>query len=539
LNNSVVEKNTLIKYASSDGSAIVLYDSEFKEVEKVSRGKKIKVYQETIKDDNNNVYSKVNYNGKNLYINNQNLVTDKREIVREDKVYVRTPATLYKSIDSSEIVGLVKKGEKLTVVDYDLIDEDGKVNAYKVTSENQEGYVYGKCVLLSEEEALKHYEPDVYYNVHNNRGNTFKGGHAGNLDYYPVLKPKFEDNVMPDKVYALYLNGGTNTIPNIDAYIDFAKTTKINAFVVDIKENESPSYKSPVSSKYSKTNYKYGNNSFESYKNAITKLKDAGFYVIGRISTFKDKYYCLDNPDDAILDTRTNQPYLHNNTYWPSPYQRSVWEYNVELAKEAVKEMGFNEIQFDYVRFPDRTGTAEKNGLMDFRNDYNEEKAQAVQRFFMYATDELHKLGVYVSADVFGESAYTYVTAYGQYWAAISNVVDVISGMPYPDHFNIDEFGFKDPVWTVPYDLLYLWGSKYVMARQKETPTPAILRTWIQVYDVPRTKHPGGYPYGVSQIDAEIRGLFDAGLTGGYMTWLSYSGLDRYKSQKEIYDKEY
>ena len=52
---------------------------------------------------------------------------------------------------------------------------------------------------------------------------------------------------------------------------------------------------------------------------------------------------------------------------------------------------------------------------MDFRNEYDEEKAQAIQRFVMYATDELHKLNVYVSVDVFGESAYTYVTAYGQY----------------------------------------------------------------------------------------------------------------------------
>jgi hypothetical protein len=143
-----------------------------------------------------------------------------------------------------------------------------------------------------------------------------------------------------------------------------------------------------------------------------------------------------------------------------------------------------------------------------------------------------------VSVDVFGESAYTYVTAYGQYWAAISNIVDVISGMPYPDHFNKYEFDFTVPVWTVPYDLLYKWGT-YVTARQQEIPTPAILRTWVQVSDVPSYKHPGGYAYGVEQIDAEIRGLVNAGLTSGYMTWLSTSSLDRYKSEKEVYDKEY
>lgn len=97
--------------------------------------------------------------------------------------------------------------------------------------------------------------------------------------------------------------------------------------------------------------------------------------------------------------------------------------------------MGFNEIQFDYVRFPDRTYSYEKSGEISMQNTYGEEKAQAIQKFLMYASDEIHSVGAYISADVFGESAHNYVTGYGQYWPAISNVVDVISAMPYPDHF--------------------------------------------------------------------------------------------------------
>ena len=91
-----------------------------------------------------------------------------------------------------------------------------------------------------------------------------------------------------------------------------------------------------------------------------------------------------------------------------------MWEYKVALAKDAVETMGFQEIQFDYVRFPDGTYDYEKAGTIDYRNENNETKAQAIQRFLMYATDELHDLGVYVGADVFGESVETYVTAYGQ-----------------------------------------------------------------------------------------------------------------------------
>ena len=154
----------------------------------------------------------------------------------------------------------------------------------------------------------------------------------------------------------------------------------------------------------------------------------------------------------------------------------------------------------------------------------------------MYATDELHKLDVYVAADVFGESAHTYVTPYGQYWPAISNVADVISGMPYPDHFGTYEYGFKEPVWTIPYDLLYLWGNEFVMARQSEIPTPAIVRTWIQAYDAIKSPK---VTYDANMVFKEIQGLYDAGLTGGFITWNGGSSLSKYKEISSAFGKEY
>lgn len=254
------------------------------------------------------------------------------------------------------------------------------------------------------------------------------------------------------------------------------------------------------------------------------------------ITVFKDNHYAVDHPEDMIGDTRTNKPYIVSNTYWPSAYSRNVWEFNVELAKEAVKEFGFNEIQFDYVRFPDRTQSLEAIGALDFKNTNKEDKAQAIQRFLRYAKDELHKLNAYVSADVFGECAHTYVAAYGQYWPAISNVVDVISAMPYPDHFNAHDYGIKEIVWTVPYTLLLTWGRDYAAKRQTEIPTPAIARTWIQTYD---TIHPPYIEYDATKVSDQIRGLYEAGLNGGYMTWNSRSNLAKYKSQKDAYNKEY
>ena len=154
----------------------------------------------------------------------------------------------------------------------------------------------------------------------------------------------------------------------------------------------------------------------------------------------------------------------------------------------------------------------------------------------MYATDEIHKHNAYVSVDVFGECSDTYVTAYGQYWSAITNVVDVISAMPYPDHFGKYEYGFKEPVWTKPYELLKFWSDTYVVPRQSEAPTPAIVRTWIQTYDVRKSP---SVVYGTEQVDAQIRALFDAGLNGGYMTWNSASSIYKYKDVSYAFRKVY
>ena len=536
--NNKTTKNK-IYYTKSDSITIKIYDEQFKEKEEINRGEKITVNSsKEIADENGNIYLKVEYKNKNYLILKNNLNKENKNLVLETSMFVRTTSSIYQDEKSSKIVGLAKKSDEVEIIGYDKI-VDGHVNLYKIKYGEITGYIYGKYLVFDKVLADAYYDQEKYHDIHKTRGDGLGAGNAGNLDYYPVSKPVFENNKMPSVVYALYLNGGQDVINRVDEYIEFAKQTNINSFVVDIKDNEAPAYDSNVMKEYSVTNFTKASNSIENYRNAIKKIKDAGFYVIGRITVFKDKYYAMDNPENAIIDTRTNGPFLHSNTYWPSPFKRNVWMFNVELAKEAVIEMGFNEIQFDYVRFPDRVLEYERQGLMDFRNDYQEEKAQAIQRFLMYACDELHKLNVYVSADVFGESAHNYVTAYGQYWSAISNVVDVISAMPYPDHFSKYEYGFKEIVWTKPYELLDYWAKTFVVPKQQETPTPAIVRTWIQTYDVPNYKHPGKFVYGSNQVSAQIQALFDNGLTGGYMTWNASSDLEKYKSQIEAYKKEY
>lgn len=528
------------KYLANNQVSVDLYnyDSESEEItlieEDVSRGQEVKAFMSEVIMKDDNEYVKIKIDDDSYYVDSDNLVDKKEDVVLEKEVYVRTASSILESTEEPKILGLANKGDKLEVLGYDEVKEDGTVNAYQVKSGDITGYVYGKYMVFNEEDAKANYNAEVYDPIHSAIKNSYGGGEAINLDFYPVDKPKFEDNVMPEAVYSLYLNSGV--LGSVDEYIAFAKETKINTFVVDIMDDTAIAYSSDVMKEFSPTTYEHGSLDVETYKAAIQKIKDAGFYVIGRITAFKDSYYVQDHPENSIASKATGQPYYHTGAYWPTPYSRDVWYYKVELAKEAVNLFGFNEIQYDYVRFPDRMTSV--SDLVDLHNDYNEDKVQAIQRFVQYATDELHKLNVYVSIDVFGESTNgSYTTAYGQYWPAISNVADVISGMPYPDHFSRGYYGISEP-WNNPYDLMKAWGDD-AYQRQQECPTPAIVRTWIQAYDVLQYVDANGIDYNSAELEKEIRGLYDAGLYGGYITWNSSSSLSKYKQQKGAFEIDY
>ena len=447
------------------------------------------------------------------------IVADATQVIPAHTLYVRTAVNLRDS-DSRLLPTFAEKGQAVDVTGYDYLLSDGSVHMYRVSitgEDGRDGYVMPWYLADNEADALANYD-DGDYATHESRGNRYGGGGAANLDYFPREKGAIDGNVMPEECRTLYLVSWC--LGDVDTYIQIANNSGINAFVVDITDGSSIGYAADVMQAYCPTAASAAQNTVEAYQTAIRKLKDAGFYVIGRITTFNDSYFVKDHPEYAITDTSGN-PLKLSGVYWPTPYNRNAWQYKVDLAVEAVELMGFNEIQFDYVRFPDLTWSYEEAGTIDFHDVYGETKAQAIQRFLMYATDILHAHGAYVSADVYGESAYNYVTAYGQYWAAISNVVDVISGMPYPDHFSAS--GDWKP-WEHPYDTLNSWAES-VMVRQSETATPAAVRTWIQAYNAIREPY---NPYGPDEVAAQIRGLRDAGCTGGFMTWNPTSSVEKY-----------
>lgn len=508
-------------YLSSSNNVVKLFikdeEGKLKDGIELVRGTKISSYNDTITLDEDS-YTKIEYEKSIYYVSSNNLVSNKDDVVLEKEKYVRTSVTIYENSEDSKIEGFVKKGNKLSVTGYDMLLEDGSVNMYKVKNDDYEGWVYSKYLVDDEESAKEAYNENNTYDTHKDRkySRELYGGSASTLDYYPYEKVEFEDNKLLKSAKAMYLNAGV--IGSIDKYLKIATENGVNAIVVDIKDG-ALAYTSNVAKEISPTAYNTAINDNSVYKEAIDKIKEAGIYAIGRIVVFNDTHYAKDHPEDCI-----------NSTGWPSAYSRNVWYYNVELAKEAVREMGFNEIQFDYVRFPENAYNLSTSGA-DFKNKYNEEKAEAVQNFLFYATDQLHKEGIYLSVDVFGECSSEYVTSYGQYWPAISNIVDAISSMPYTDHF-----GRSVDTWTDAYKTVNNW-AKGAAARQKEIPTPAVARTWITAYDTPYWNPT--VTYGASKIEEQVRALYDAGLDGGFITWNSASSLAKYEQIKSAFAKNY
>ena len=514
-------------YLAGDTNKVTTYimdeDNSLKENGELVRGKKV-IYSGKKVNMNDNEYLLIEFDNKEYYVNAKQLVKNVKDVVLEKERYVRTSVTVYENETDSKIASFIKKGNKLDIIGYDKLFDDGNVNMYKIKYNDTEGYVYSKYLVNDKESADSVYNENGVYDIHKDRkfkGRELYGGKASTLDYYPYERVEFEDNKLLKKAKTMYLNAGT--IGSIDSYLKIAKENGVNAIVVDIKDG-ALAYSSNVAKEISPTAYATAINDNSSYKSAIDKIKDAGIYAIGRIVVFNDVHYGKDHPDDCISSTASSR-------LWPSAYSRGAWYYNVELAKEAVKEMGFNEIQFDYVRFPEDAYNMSIKGNSDFKNKYDEEKAEAVQNFLFYATDQIHKVGAYLSVDVFGECSGEYVTAYGQYWPAISNIVDAISSMPYTDHF-----GRSVDTWTNAYQTVYNW-AKGAAARQKEIPTPAVARTWITAYDTPYWKPT--VIYNASKIEDQVRALYDAGLDGGFITWNSASSLAKYEQIKTAFNKDY
>ena len=508
---------------SQEGNLTVpFYNEALAEKARCGRGTYIEMesWEPFVAEDGTEYYH-VYFNGELGYLRCENISDDKSDIIQETQVYVRTTVDLLAEPDGIALGQLAQKGDLLRIVGYDYLTPSGKVNMYEVKLGTEIGWIHADYVVPTYAEALENWNNEAnVYNNHVIRGDSYGGGDAATLDYWPHEKGDFADqgNEMPESVYALYIPASSTSPDKVQTFMDMAEGTAINTFVITIYDESEMAYESPWVGTYGLLDDYTVHNTMEEFRTAIQMLQDAGYYLVARMTTFSDYVLAKNFPQWSITDL-AGQPMSINSTYWPTPYSRDVWQFKVGLALEAVDTFGFNEIQFDYVRFPDYIINYEKEGSVDLKNGYGESKAQAVQRFLMYATDQIHSHGAYVGADVFGETSNNYVAPYGQYWDAISTVVDVISGMPYPDHYSsYYRNGTYFRPYKHPYTTIHDW-SVHVVMRQNECSSPAIVRTWVQTWS------DADYQYDEMALKRQITALYDCDLTGGYMPWHSYGSV--------------
>ena len=515
---------------------VPFYNRGLAVVEQVGRGTyvELKSWEPFVAEDGTEYYEAY-YNSQPGYFLCDNISDDKSDVLQESQVYVRTAVNLMEEPMGIQAGTLANKGDMLRVVGYDYLEPDGTVNMYEVKLGEEIGWVYSDYVVMDYLASLENWtNEDKVYEDHVSRGDQYGGGDAADLDYWPQEKGDFSEsgNVMPESVYATYLSADTSNPATVEALIESLEGTAINTVVITVLDDHQAAFASTVLEDYGVLDGYECENTREAFAASMELLHEAGYYTVARISAFKDEVLAMAYPEWAITDLAGN-PMQINSAYWPSVFSREVWELKVGLAVECVDEYGFNEIQFDYIRFPDYIINYERNGTADLKNTYNESKAQAVQRFLIYAKDIIHNHGAYVGADVFGETSNDYVAPYGQYWVAISTVVDVISGMPYPDHYSSYWNGTETyRPWEHPYATLYDWAV-HVNIRQKETSSPAIVRTWIQTWDATT------YKYDEDAMEREITALYDNGITGGYMPWYSLGTYRLRDLLRGVYEHDY
>jgi hypothetical protein len=222
-------------------------------------------------------------------------------------------------------------------------------------------------------------------------------------------------------------------------------------------------------------------------KHVVNKIHGAGLYLIGRVVVFEDPYLASHKPAMAI-QRRGGGVWTNSiGLGWSNPYDEKVWDYNVDIA-EAAARAGFDEIMFDYIRFP----TDGDLSTAVFPGKVKERKGETLSRFLAYARDRLNPLGVRISAAVFGLSAVRDL-GIGQRPRLLAKQLDAIYPMVYPSHYGSGELGIDNPNAS-PQRTVAL--SLQAFRRQlKGTDTRMI--PWLQDFSLGRT-------YTLADVKAQI-----------------------------------
>lgn len=321
------------------------------------------------------------------------------------------------------------------------------------------------------------------------------------------------------KVKGIYVTGPTaGSSEAIDKLIKLLDDTELNTMVIDVKNDEG------------KITYQMDLNAVKDMGASVgyitdmdalmKKLKEHNIYTIARIICFKDPELAEHRPELALKKADGSTLTDGYGLAWVNPCKEEVWEYLTDVALEAAEE-GFDEIQYDYVRFPIGTDADNADYGVEMRNDT---KGKMITGFLTYTTERLHEKGVVVTADVFGTIIGNDIDVerVGQDYAVLGSTVDVLSPMVYPSHYGPGVYGYPVPD-AKPYGTVLAALKDSVEDLQDvEEQKKAIVRPWLQAFTA--TWVDGHISYGGKQIKEQIQAVYDA----GYEEWILWNASSRY-----------
>jgi hypothetical protein len=295
--------------------------------------------------------------------------------------------------------------------------------------------------------------------------------------------------------------------------LDLLDGTELNAVVIDVKGDRGfiPYATSVELAVQAGARGPVRWNGFDA---ALARLKAGGVYTIARIVVFKDDVLARHRPTWALLDTRTGRPWVdREGLAWIDPFKDEAWAYTLQLAVEAAAK-GFDEIQFDYLRFPSEgpLGAIRYSAVST-----QETRTRAIGRFLAAARQMLGDRAR-LAIDVFGYTAFNdNDTNVGQRIEDLAPLVDVICPMAYPSAYHVGIPGYRNPV-ARPYEVV---AETVRRIRARSRHGGALVRPWIQDF---RDYAFDRRAFGPMEVAAQIRAAHDAGASG----WMLWNPRNRY-----------
>jgi hypothetical protein len=344
-------------------------------------------------------------------------------------------------------------------------------------------------------------------------GTSMSTTEAKNMEFSVVSENdlKFPQSVIhikiPDAVKAVYMSSCVASTPSIrDRVINIVNTTEINSLVIDIKDSSGQISYEPTNETL-RQEVKKDSCRIRNMRELIDILHHDNIYVIGRIAVFQDPYFVTLHPELAVKKINGNFWEDRKGMTWIDAGSQEMWDYVVAIARDAYIQ-GFDEINFDYVRFPSDGNITDAK----FPISGTTTKAVVIKNFFSYLSNEMKSSGITTSADLFGMTTTTNDDLnIGQVLENALPYFDYLSPMVYPSHYPIGFNGWKNPN-AHPYDLIKFVMTAGTEKAFKASTTPLKLRPWLQDFSL------GSPAYGKIEVEQQIQATYDSGLTS-WMLW--------------------